>query len=789
MRWPWIAAAALAGGALLAWLFPRYENGARYWSLAVSREQAINTAIELTGQNGLDINNWHFSVGASFSPQRLALRPQLPATAAGGITPVVVTVRALSPGGDRSAGVDLDSNGQLLRYFSRGAPGSGGDASAQAAAERMFRRLAADRASDYRPVSRGATATGGAAFTWEQASAPEATRRFRIKIDTAGGRVVSASREMETGAATNSAAGQPSRSSGPLLSSLAAITATLAISVACWIFFSRLGRRTRHVRLASRVALAVAVCVAVTFLTGNRTDAIVTNALEGNVAFGAMLPNVIFGTAMLVLLWLIAFGAGFALLPEALRPQWLGAGALARREWLSRRVGQESLAGLLLGLPLACLPYFLPATGLFPEMRAEIITPRMLLARAPWASSLTDLLLSVDALALVALWLPVGARWLPRRWQWTLAAMAVTVPLSASFHSDYWSGDLPRVIEAVLLPVAYLLIVRLSGVIGLGAAIVSAYATIQGLLFLSQPSAALAGAGKLTFVRLAAVAATVALLAWKGRPLNEAATLEELDPAREDEFRTEHERLLGEFTVARKAQEGMLPDRPPEIPGYELVGLCRPALEVGGDLYDFQRLPDGRLLFCVADVSGKGVTAALYMTLTKGLLAALSRHYIHASEIITELNRHLYAECRRRTFVTMVLGVLDPTTGALELVRAGHNPAILCRPTTHETRDIQPRGLGLALTGAGSFRAQLDAYRLRLEPGDCLLFYSDGLPETMNPVKEQYGEERIRKVAAQSAGRSAAEFKDALLESVDRFRSGADAHDDLTLLIVRALPA
>jgi len=763
MRWAGIIAGAAAGAALLVWLFPRYESGARSWQLAVSREQVVAEAAEVARENGIEIGDWHYSVGATSSPE------------------MTVTVSALSPGGDRSVSLDLDEKGRLKRYLARGTAAASGPASAEEQAQRMFVRLAGDDASRYQRTSSGSTATGSTVFTWDRPTA-------RIKVEAFGGHVVSASRTVTTKPQGTRAGGELSRGASPLLNSAGAFIGTVGICVACWIFFSRLGRRTRHVRLASRVALAVALCLAVTFLTGNRIDGIVSSAMDGNMAFSAAVPTVLFGMSLIVLMWLIGFGAGFALLPEPLRPQWLGAGALAQREWFSRRTGEEVLAGLLLGLPLACIPYLVPATGLFPEMRAEVITPRFLLARTPWASTLFELVLSVDALALVCLWLPLGARWLSRPWQWLLGGLALTVPLTATFHQDYWSGDLPRLSEGVLLGLTYLLISRYAGVIGLGASIISSYAVLQAWLFLSQPSAALVSDGKATFLRLAIAAAVAALWAWKGKPLDETATLEQLDPAREDAMRTEHDRLLGEFSVARKAQEGMLPDHPPEVAGYDLVALCRPALEVGGDLYDWQRLPDGRLLFCVADVSGKGVTAALYMTLTKGLLAALARHHTHASEIVTELNRHLYRESRRKTFVTMVLGILDPATGAVELVRAGHNPAILCRPSARDVKDIHPRGLGLALTAAGSFRAQLDTQKLHLEAGDSLICYSDGLPETMNPVLDQYGEERIRKVAAQSSRGTASELRDDILESVDRFRSGADPHDDLTLLIVRALP-
>ncbi len=124
-------------------------------------------------------------------------------------------------------------------------------------------------------------------------------------------------------------------------------------------------------------------------------------------------------------------------------------------------------------------------------------------------------------------------------------------------------------------------------------------------------------------------------------------------------FRAEREKLQAEFSVARRAQQGMLPQAPPDIPGYSIAASCTPSLEVGGDLYDFLKLPDGRIGIGVADVSGKGVPAALYMTLTKGLLASVSKNNSELASVVEEVNRHLHGVTRKKVFVTMALGFLD----------------------------------------------------------------------------------------------------------------------------------
>src|SRR5262249_16884022 len=134
----------------------------------------------------------------------------------------------------------------------------------------------------------------------------------------------------------------------------------------------------------------------------------------------------------------------------------------------------------------------------------------------------------------------------------------------------------------------------------------------------------------------------------------------------------ERERLRAEFTVARRVQEQMLPPVPPAANGFGLAAPCRPAREVGGDLYEFIPLDDGRHLVAGGDVSGKGVPAALYMTLTKGLLGAVAGQSTDPDRIAIAVNEHLYEACARKTFVTAALGILDTSARTFQYARAGH---------------------------------------------------------------------------------------------------------------------
>ena len=251
--------------------------------------------------------------------------------------------------------------------------------------------------------------------------------------------------------------------------------------------------------------------------------------------------------------------------------------------------------------------------------------------------------------------------------------------------------------------------------------------------------------------------------------------------------REELAQLKAQFQVARRAQEQMLPDKPPIVPGVEIAAVCQPAREVGGDLFDFLQLPNGRIGIVVADVSGKGVPAALYMTLTKGLLASVAETTSDPAEIVREVNRHLYVACKRKMFVTLLLGVVDPQSRTFAYVRAGHNPPVWRNGTNGETTLLGARGIGLGLTSGELFDRTLELEEIVLRPSDLLLLYSDGISEAMNEAREEYGETRLKDVASRADGMSAEKVKDLILADVRSFLGRTPPQDDQTLVVVRVL--
>jgi sigma-B regulation protein RsbU (phosphoserine phosphatase) len=309
---------------------------------------------------------------------------------------------------------------------------------------------------------------------------------------------------------------------------------------------------------------------------------------------------------------------------------------------------------------------------------------------------------------------------------------------------------------------------------------------LSSAALLAQNSAPLQASGRHAAIGLV-VTLTLALVGlWKSSEAKEEETaIKELP-----ESRVDRERLQAEFSVARKAQLRMLPDAPPSAPGVAISAVCHPSKDVGGDLYDFLALPEGKIGVVIADVSGKGVPASLYMTLTKGLLDSVAEYEADPGEILRAVNRHLYDVCRRKTFVTMFLGVIDPLRRTLSYARAGHNPTIIHRngaASERRTWMLKSPGMGMGLNQGGAFDRSLKVETIQLERGDKLFFYSDGITEAMNEKRDEYGEDRLMTMTERTYGLNAEQSRDAVMADVAEFLGAVQPQDDQTLVVLHIL--
>ncbi len=241
--------------------------------------------------------------------------------------------------------------------------------------------------------------------------------------------------------------------------------------------------------------------------------------------------------------------------------------------------------------------------------------------------------------------------------------------------------------------------------------------------------------------------------------------------------REERLRMEEELRVAREVQMRLLPDLAAlNMPSVRATIL--PAREVAGDYYDLFPLVDGSLAFLIADVSGKGTSAAFYAAETKGVLSALDKQALDPIEVADRLNTIWCQSHGRRLFLTLVYGTFHPRTGRYNFVRAGH-PSAFLRHADGRVSRLHPAGLGVGLS-ASRFRASLEQGEGILEPGDSLIFYTDGLSEAQAPDETFYGEERLEALLS----RPAEDLQTAILADVAAFTQGQPLADDLTLLIL-----
>jgi serine phosphatase RsbU (regulator of sigma subunit) len=251
----------------------------------------------------------------------------------------------------------------------------------------------------------------------------------------------------------------------------------------------------------------------------------------------------------------------------------------------------------------------------------------------------------------------------------------------------------------------------------------------------------------------------------------------------------EKERLEEELRIAREIQMSLLPGQGLVTPpGVRIAALCLPAAEVGGDYYDLLPLGATRMGVLVADVSGKGTSAALYMAELKGLVLSLSRIYDSPAKLLAEANRILTANMDSRSFVTMTYAVVDTAARRMRYARAGHNPLIHLQARTGRTRVLTPAGLGLGLDPGERFERILEEDDVPLEAGDFFLFFTDGLSEAMNTGAELFGEGRLRRILEEGSTLGSEELKERILEEVHQFVGEALPHDDMTLVVLKVVP-
>jgi serine phosphatase RsbU (regulator of sigma subunit) len=246
----------------------------------------------------------------------------------------------------------------------------------------------------------------------------------------------------------------------------------------------------------------------------------------------------------------------------------------------------------------------------------------------------------------------------------------------------------------------------------------------------------------------------------------------------------ERERLLREMTLAQEIQRKLLPQSLPQYPTMEIDASSTPAFEVGGDYYDVVELDGGRLGIVVGDVSGKGVSAAFYMSEVKGIFQSLSRLYHSPREFMIRANQALSGSIDKHSFVSLIYAVIDVATGKLTLARAGHCPLLYI--SGENVTYLRPGGMGLGLSNGTAFEYSMEECTIHLTRGDVCVLYTDGVTEARNG-DDEFGYERLMQTVIGSKTKSASALRDDVVRTVKAHADKAENDDDLTVLVVKWL--
>jgi serine phosphatase RsbU (regulator of sigma subunit) len=242
-----------------------------------------------------------------------------------------------------------------------------------------------------------------------------------------------------------------------------------------------------------------------------------------------------------------------------------------------------------------------------------------------------------------------------------------------------------------------------------------------------------------------------------------------------------------ELNIAKEIQEKLLPERIPQIPGFDIHSHYNSAKEVGGDYYDFIVIDQTHLGIIVADVAGKGIPGAMVMTMARSLVRLASVRNISPADTFKKVNRILAKDIRRGMFVTAAYMVLNVKTRQLKVASAGHNPVVLYRAATGENELLKPAGIALGFDKGTIFDNHIKEVEVQLQPGDRIVTYTDGVNEAMNTASEEFGDDRFYDLVKKHAKKSSKDFVDAIVGALDEHRGRAEQSDDITITTLAVL--
>lgn len=464
-----------------------------------------------------------------------------------------------------------------------------------------------------------------------------------------------------------------------------------------------------------------------------------------------------------------------------------GINSLIHRNWLTKNIGREVTAGFLYGLMLfggmQILAYLLIAGfGAVPRVTNQSFSAftGYLPALGILAGSVAAVLFSEVVFRLFLItYLSQKMRSATRAVLFSAAMYSVFLIF---FHDGYayWPAYF-MLIPGLAAGIALGVIFWQSGFLAtlVAAAVYTAGEAVGPML--SSEAAFFQGNAIAVVLAFTGLFVGGVVCLWKGKDV-EIADDEEPEHIRRIKEQT---RIQKELEIARRVQLGLLPKEQPTLTGFDIAGICLPAQEVGGDYFDFIKLSTGNLGIAVGDVSGKGVPAAIYMTLTKGILQSHAEADLSPKQVLSKVNNLMYRTIERSWYVSMFYAVLNARKRLLRFARAGHNPAIVLNKGQSAPKLLQTAGIGLGLDVGEIFAKTLVEGELELASGDTLVFYTDGFTEAMNEEMEEFGEERFLQLLAGEDNGSAQGLVQKTVAEIRAFAGSAPQHDDMTMVVLK----
>ena len=249
----------------------------------------------------------------------------------------------------------------------------------------------------------------------------------------------------------------------------------------------------------------------------------------------------------------------------------------------------------------------------------------------------------------------------------------------------------------------------------------------------------------------------------------------------------EKKQIEKDLSVAIEVQRILLPSESPQLDGYEIVGTNVPARYLSGDYFDFIPLDADRCGVAIADVSGKGVPAALLMAMCRSALRLLAPNGESPADVMRKLNAQLYPDIKEDMFISVAYAILDRRESVVRLARAGHDAPLVYRANDGSVQTVKPPGMAVGIDSGSAFNKSTADFSLPLESGDCLVLYTDGVTEALNKQGDEFGLEATKRAIQASAPEGAAALVSRVSADVRAFIGDHPQHDDITLIAIRKI--